>query len=111
MGTENMYQQLYGVFGEKYGLEAPGKNYEFKGGEYVKRGGEDKGQAADETETETEADIAAQGQDLSSTERDLIRKATIDNDEAALAELLKNKKLREVVLAGSAGEISTQFSN
>jgi hypothetical protein len=111
MGTENMYQQLYDVFGEKYGLEAPGKNYEFKGGEYVKRGGEDKGQAADETKTETEADIAAQGQDLSSTERDLIRKATIDNDEAALAELLKNKKLREVVLGGSAGEISTQFSN
>ena len=111
MGTENIYQQLHGVFGEKYGLEAPGKNYDFKGGEYVKRGGEDTGQAADETETETETDIAAQGQDLSSTERDLIRKATIDNDEAALAELLKNKKLREVVLGGSTGEISTQFSN
>jgi len=111
MGSENIYQQLHGVFGEKYGLEAPGKNYEFKGGEYVKKGGADTDETADGTETEKEADIAAQGQNLSSAERDLIRKATIDNDEAALAELLKNKKLREVVLGGNTGELTTQFSN
>lgn len=111
MGTENIYQQLYGVFGEKYGLEAPGKNYEFKGGEYVKKGGVDTDQTADETQTETEADIVAVGQNLSSTERDLIRRATLDNDEGALKELLKNKKLREIVMGGDTGEPATQFSN
>ena len=109
MGTENIYQQLHGVFGEKYGLEAPGKNYEFKGGEYVKKGGADTDQTADETETE--ADIVAVGQNLSSTERDLIRRATLDNDEGALEELLKNKKLREIVMGGDTGELATQFSN
>ena len=109
MGTENIYQQLHGVFGEKYGLEAPGKNYEFKGGEYVKKGGADTDETANETETE--ADIVAVGQNLSSTERDLIRRATLDNDEGALEELLKNKKLREIVMGGDTGELATQFSN
>jgi hypothetical protein len=35
----------------------------------------------------------------------------VDNDEGALKELLKNEKLREVVLGGNTGELVAQFSN
>jgi hypothetical protein len=103
MGTENIYQQLHGVFGEKYGLEAPGKNYEFKGGEYVKKGGADTDQTADETETETEseAQVAMQGKDLTPDERDLLRRAMANPDDTEVQSAVNNNpKLKKAIGRG-----------
>ena len=103
MGTENIYQQLYDVFGDKYGLEAPGKNYEFKGGEYVKKGGADTDQTADETETETEseAQVAMQGKDLTPDERDLLRRAMANPDDTEVQSAVNNNpKLKKAIGRG-----------